>query len=175
MKPCEVAVIGAGIVGAATAWELHARGIDVALLDRGEVSAATTGLGEGNVLCSDKGVGPELELTLAGLGVYDELEERLGAGPASAARGRSSSIARRDVGRRGGARGGPARAGAQGHLWTSAGAGDGARAHGRARRRVVLPGRPAMRAARHRPCARGGLPRVHTGVEVHAIAVDDGG
>jgi glycine/D-amino acid oxidase-like deaminating enzyme len=73
-----VAVVGAGIVGAATAWELHARGVDVALLDRGEVSGATTGLGEGNVLCSDKEVGPELELTLAGLGVYDELEELLG-------------------------------------------------------------------------------------------------
>ena len=79
MRPCEVAVVGAGIVGAATASELHARGVDVALLDRGEVSGATTGLGEGNVLCSDKEVGPELELTLAGLRVYDELEERLGA------------------------------------------------------------------------------------------------
>jgi glycine/D-amino acid oxidase-like deaminating enzyme len=78
VRPCEVAVVGAGIVGAATAWELHARGVDVALLDRGEVSGATTGLGEGNVLCCDKEVGPELELTLAGLGVYDELEQRLG-------------------------------------------------------------------------------------------------
>jgi glycine/D-amino acid oxidase-like deaminating enzyme len=78
VKPCEVAVVGAGIVGAATAWELHARGVDVALLDRGAVSGATTGLGEGNVLCSDKEVGPELELTLAGLGVFDELEARIG-------------------------------------------------------------------------------------------------
>jgi len=78
VKSCEVAVVGAGIVGAATAWELHARGVDVALLDRGEVSGATTGLGEGNVLCCDKEVGPELELTLAGLDVYDELEAMLG-------------------------------------------------------------------------------------------------
>jgi D-hydroxyproline dehydrogenase subunit beta len=78
VKSCEVAVVGAGIVGAATAWELHARGVDVALLDRGEVSGATTGLGEGNVLCCDKEVGPELELTLAGLDVYDELEAILG-------------------------------------------------------------------------------------------------
>jgi D-hydroxyproline dehydrogenase subunit beta len=78
VKSCEVAVVGAGIVGAATAWELHARGVDVALLDRGEVSGATTGLGEGNVLCCDKEAGPELELTIAGLRVYDELEERLG-------------------------------------------------------------------------------------------------
>jgi glycine/D-amino acid oxidase-like deaminating enzyme len=78
VKPCEVAVVGAGIVGAATAWELHARGVDVALLDRGEVSGATTGLGEGNVLCSDKEAGPELELTLAGLGLFDELEALIG-------------------------------------------------------------------------------------------------
>ena len=78
MKPCEVAVVGAGIVGVATAWELHARGVDVALLDRGEVSGATTGLGEGNVLCSDKEVGPELDLTLAGLDLYDELEALVG-------------------------------------------------------------------------------------------------
>jgi len=78
VRACEVAVVGAGIVGAATAWELHARGIDVALLDRGEVSSGTTGLGEGNVLASDKDAGPELDLTVAGLGVYDELEERLG-------------------------------------------------------------------------------------------------
>ncbi|HKE81039.1 MAG TPA: FAD-binding oxidoreductase [Solirubrobacteraceae bacterium] len=78
MRPCEVAVVGAGIVGAAIAAELHRRGVDVALLDRGEVSAATTGLGEGNVLCSDKEAGPELDLTIAGLRVYDEIEERFG-------------------------------------------------------------------------------------------------
>jgi D-hydroxyproline dehydrogenase subunit beta len=75
----DVAVVGAGIVGAATARELAVRGVRVVLLDRGEVSGGSTGLGEGNVLASDKEAGPELELTLAGLRVYDELEERLGA------------------------------------------------------------------------------------------------
>jgi glycine/D-amino acid oxidase-like deaminating enzyme len=53
--------------------------VAVTLLDRGEVSSGTTGLGEGNVLASDKDAGPELDLTIAGLGVYDELDERLGA------------------------------------------------------------------------------------------------
>jgi glycine/D-amino acid oxidase-like deaminating enzyme len=77
VRPCEVAVVGAGIVGAATAFELQERGVDVALLDRGAVSSGTTGLGEGNVLASDKDAGPELDLTVAGLAVYDELEERL--------------------------------------------------------------------------------------------------
>jgi len=75
----DVVVVGAGIVGAATAWELAARGVAVRLLDRGDVAGGTTGLGEGNVLCSDKDAGPELELTVHGLALYDELEERVGA------------------------------------------------------------------------------------------------
>jgi D-hydroxyproline dehydrogenase subunit beta len=78
VRSCEVAVVGAGIVGVATAWELAARGVDVALVERGKVAGATTGLGEGNVLCSDKDAGPELDLAIAGLVVYGELEERLG-------------------------------------------------------------------------------------------------
>jgi glycine/D-amino acid oxidase-like deaminating enzyme len=74
----DVVVVGAGIVGTATAWELARRGAAVTLLDRGAVSGGTTGLGEGNVLCSDKDAGPELDLTVLGLAVYDELEALLG-------------------------------------------------------------------------------------------------
>jgi len=74
----DVVVVGAGMVGAAVARELAVRGVDVTLLDRGRVSGATTGLGEGNVLCSDKDAGPELELARAGLAMYGELEQRLG-------------------------------------------------------------------------------------------------
>jgi glycine/D-amino acid oxidase-like deaminating enzyme len=74
----DVAVIGAGIVGTATAYELARRGAQVTLLDRGPVSGGTTGLGEGNVLCSDKDAGPELDLTVAGMAVYDDLERLLG-------------------------------------------------------------------------------------------------
>ena len=50
----------------------------IVLLDRSEVSAGTTGLGEGNVLCSDKAPGPELALAISGLAVYDEIDELLG-------------------------------------------------------------------------------------------------
>ena len=66
------------MLGAATARELAVRGVDVVLMDSGEVSAATTGLGEGNVLCSDKDAGPELELAVHGLAMYGEIEARLG-------------------------------------------------------------------------------------------------
>ena len=75
----DVVVIGAGIVGCATAWELARRGVNVCLLDRAtEPAAGTTGVGEGNVLCSDKAPGPELQLAMAGLALYDEIHELLG-------------------------------------------------------------------------------------------------
>ena len=57
-----VVVLGAGIIGAACARELALAGLEVTLLDRGGATAATTSHGEGNVLVSDKGPGPELRL-----------------------------------------------------------------------------------------------------------------
>jgi glycine/D-amino acid oxidase-like deaminating enzyme len=74
-----VVVVGAGIVGAATARALAARGVEVDLLDAGEIAGGSTGLGEGNVLCSDKDAGPELELAVLGLAAYDDIGHRYGA------------------------------------------------------------------------------------------------
>ncbi len=71
-------MVGAGMVGCATAWELARRGVSVCLLERGEVASGTTGLGEGNVLCCDKEPGPELDLARPALALFDELEELLG-------------------------------------------------------------------------------------------------
>jgi D-hydroxyproline dehydrogenase subunit beta len=73
-----VVVVGAGIVGCATAYELTKRGVPVTLVDRGEVSSETTGLGEGNALCSDKDEGPELSLAVAGMPLFDEIDELVG-------------------------------------------------------------------------------------------------
>ena len=73
-----VVVVGAGIVGCATTYELTKRGVPVTLVDRGEVSSGTTGLGEGNALCSDKDEGPELELAVAGMPLFDEIEQLVG-------------------------------------------------------------------------------------------------
>jgi D-hydroxyproline dehydrogenase subunit beta len=73
-----VAVVGAGIVGAATARALARRGAEVELIDAGEVSGGTTGLGEGNVLCADKDAGPELDLAVLGRAAYDEIEAAYG-------------------------------------------------------------------------------------------------
>ena len=74
----DVVIVGAGIVGCATAYELTKRGIFPTLIDRGEVSSGTPGLGEGNALCSDKDKGPELSLAVAGMPLFDELEDVVG-------------------------------------------------------------------------------------------------
>ncbi|MFF9706891.1 NAD(P)/FAD-dependent oxidoreductase [Streptomyces griseofuscus] len=62
MERTRVAVLGAGIVGAACARELALAGVQVTVVDRGGAAQATTAHGEGNVLVSDKAPGPELEL-----------------------------------------------------------------------------------------------------------------
>ncbi|MDI3403603.1 NAD(P)/FAD-dependent oxidoreductase [Streptomyces cavernicola] len=62
MYGTRVVVLGAGIVGSACARELALAGLDVTVVDRGAPASATTAHGEGNVLVSDKGPGPELEL-----------------------------------------------------------------------------------------------------------------
>ena len=54
----DVVVVGAGIVGAACAYELARAGLGVHVIDRGAVASGTTGSGEGNVLLSDKLPGP---------------------------------------------------------------------------------------------------------------------
>ncbi|WP_405675093.1 FAD-binding oxidoreductase [Streptomyces sp. NBC_01511] len=62
MNRTRVVIVGAGIIGAACARELAVAGFDVLVLDRAGAAAATTSHGEGNILLSDKGPGPELEL-----------------------------------------------------------------------------------------------------------------
>jgi glycine/D-amino acid oxidase-like deaminating enzyme len=174
VKPCEVAVVGAGIVGAAAAWELHARGVDVALLDRGEVSGATTGLGEGNVLCSDKEAGPELDLTLAGLDVYDELEERLG--DEARIRRKGALVVHRAQETWSGEAVRVERLCAAGALGCLVDVGDVRAMEPQLMGDVAGASFfPADLQCAPRAIARalaGGLPRVHTGVEVHEVVIE---
>ncbi|WP_239003541.1 NAD(P)/FAD-dependent oxidoreductase [Nocardia panacis] len=77
LRGLSVLVIGAGAIGCAVAEGLAAAGAAVRVCERGGVASGTTAHGEGNVLVSDKGPGPELRLaqlsrrlwpeTLAGL------------------------------------------------------------------------------------------------------------
>ncbi|MDQ1122510.1 NAD(P)/FAD-dependent oxidoreductase [Microbacterium trichothecenolyticum] len=68
----DVVVIGAGIVGAAVACFAARAGLRVVVLDRGPIASGTSSRCEGNLLLSDKEVGPELELARYSQSVWRE-------------------------------------------------------------------------------------------------------
>lgn len=78
----DVIIIGAGIIGAACARSLAARGLTVSVLDRGGSAGGTSAASEGNLLVSDKTPGPELALAQHAARrwpeVVAELTEQLG-------------------------------------------------------------------------------------------------
>jgi glycine/D-amino acid oxidase-like deaminating enzyme len=73
----DVVVIGAGIIGSATAYFLAKAGMKVRVVERGGVASGTSGSGEGNILLSDKAPGPELELAKTGVELYRRLPQEL--------------------------------------------------------------------------------------------------
>lgn len=73
-------VIGAGVVGAACALALSEAGLKVLVIDRSTIASGTTSAGEGNILVSDKEIGPELTLARHSRGAWFEIEDRLGGG-----------------------------------------------------------------------------------------------
>ena len=77
MSSADVVVVGAGIVGAACAFELAGAGLDVCVVERAAIASGTTGAGEGNLLLSDKPPGPELALAQVSLARWRELAEEL--------------------------------------------------------------------------------------------------
>ncbi|MBT2597940.1 FAD-binding oxidoreductase [Arthrobacter sp. ISL-72] len=66
----DVLVIGAGVIGAATAYFATQQGLTVTVLDKGLPASGTSSACEGNILVSDKELGPELELTRYSLDVW---------------------------------------------------------------------------------------------------------
>ncbi len=72
----DVLIIGAGIIGAATAYFATLQGLSVTVVERGLPASGTTSRCEGNILVSDKELGPELELMQYSLHVWKgELSE----------------------------------------------------------------------------------------------------
>ncbi|OIQ82252.1 hydrogen cyanide synthase subunit HcnC precursor [mine drainage metagenome] len=71
-------VIGAGVIGAACALALSDAGLKVLVIDRSTIASGTTGAGEGNILVSDKGPGPELVLARRSRDAWFEIANRIG-------------------------------------------------------------------------------------------------
>jgi glycine/D-amino acid oxidase-like deaminating enzyme len=76
-QTADAIVVGAGIVGAFCADALTAAGLRVVVVDRGTVAGGTSGSGEGNILVSDKELGPELDLALLSNELWRGLPEDL--------------------------------------------------------------------------------------------------
>ena len=77
-RSADAVVIGAGVVGAATALSLTRSGLKVVVVDRGSVASGTTGAGEGNILVSDKEPGAELTLALRSRDLWFEIASEIG-------------------------------------------------------------------------------------------------
>jgi glycine/D-amino acid oxidase-like deaminating enzyme len=77
-RSADAVVIGAGMVGAATAAALAATGRRVVVVDRSGPLGGTTAAGEGNILVSDKLPGPELELALRSVALWRKFADREG-------------------------------------------------------------------------------------------------
>lgn len=69
-RACDVLVIGAGVIGSATAYFAAKAGLSVTIVDQGLPASGTSSACEGNILVSDKELGPELELTRYSLSVW---------------------------------------------------------------------------------------------------------
>ena len=75
-RSADVVIIGAGVMGAATAFFAARAGLSVIVLERGTIASGTSSACEGNVLVSDKEAGPELDLALYSQRVWrDDLGE----------------------------------------------------------------------------------------------------
>ena len=75
----EIAIFGAGIIGAACAYELAKAGRRVVLVDRDQPNAGSSGACDGYVSVSTKTPGPALELARASQLIYPDLARELGA------------------------------------------------------------------------------------------------
>ena len=70
-----VVVVGAGIVGAATAYFLSRRGYRVRLIEAQAPAAAASGAADGAVSVASKRPGPMMTTALAGIALYRQLDE----------------------------------------------------------------------------------------------------
>lgn len=76
MNTADIVVIGAGVIGAACAFFAARLGLSVIVIERGAIASGTSSAGEGNILVSDKEVGPELDLAIYSQSIWQsELAE----------------------------------------------------------------------------------------------------
>ncbi|MFP3392641.1 NAD(P)/FAD-dependent oxidoreductase [Brevibacillus sp. SIMBA_040] len=73
----EVAVIGGGIIGGAIAYYAAKAGLDVVVLEKGELASGTSSRCDGNILAIDKDPGFDSQMSLKSQMLVDELSREL--------------------------------------------------------------------------------------------------
>lgn len=76
-KAADVAVIGAGIIGASAAYFNAKAGADVVLIDRGDIAEGTSSRSDGNILVCDKMPGFDALFAKASQDMFDSLSREL--------------------------------------------------------------------------------------------------
>lgn len=71
----DVLVIGAGVLGTATAYYLASRGVQALVVDKGETAGGASGTNLGQISLVDREAGPELDLAFQSLTAYTDLEK----------------------------------------------------------------------------------------------------
>ncbi len=75
----EVVIVGGGIIGSSTSYYLAKKGISTILLEAGDIASGTSGSCDRAIMIQSKNPGLPLKMAMAGLGIYRELEDELGA------------------------------------------------------------------------------------------------
>ena len=76
-KSTDVIVVGGGVIGTSVAYYAAKAGKKVALLDRGDIAAGTSGACDGFIILQSKNPGPHLELALQSAAMYRTLSAEL--------------------------------------------------------------------------------------------------
>jgi len=77
-RSAQVVVIGGGVIGTAVTYYLAKQGLDVALVERGDIDSGTSSACSGSVMMQTKGTGVKLKLALESREIYQNLNEELG-------------------------------------------------------------------------------------------------
>ncbi len=78
MNKFDVIVIGGGIMGNSVAWQLAKRGKSVLVLEKGDVACGAAGATDGVVGYHTKKPGPQLDLAVQSIAMFDTLSDELG-------------------------------------------------------------------------------------------------
>ena len=78
LDTADVVVVGAGIAGVCTAYELRQRGFDVVLVEQRFPAFGASGRGPGAVWLQPRRAGDELDLAAAGKAKYEEYADAIG-------------------------------------------------------------------------------------------------